>query len=330
MFVVVYDKNLGCRWYNTQTGQIGGQWGATGAASTTTGYLIRHAYLSRSGNFVLISTDWLGWYVWDLSTLNVSVCHKTPLYEMFCFESARLQACRRWPVRDRAFAPEGVARYARRGSLMTKDMAAPMILEDEQNICDHSIHPLIAGRRSSHAFTPTSVEPETLSSLMEAARWAPSSMNEQPWSFIVATKEHKSAFHRLLGCLVEFNIQWAQHAPVLLLSVAKLTFGSNGELNRHAFHDVGQAIANLTFQATVSGLVVHQIAGFDVEKARREFSIPQDYEPVAAAAIGYPADPAELSEKLRKRDASPRKRKPLSNFVFEGGWGHSANWTRTL
>jgi hypothetical protein len=81
MFVVVYDKNLGCRWYNTQTGKIGGQWGATGAASTTTGYLIRHAYLSRSGNFVLISTDWLGWYVWDLSTLNVSVCHKTPLYE---------------------------------------------------------------------------------------------------------------------------------------------------------------------------------------------------------------------------------------------------------
>jgi hypothetical protein len=80
----------------------------------------------------------------------------------------------------------------------------------------------------------------------------------------------------------------------------------------------------------VSGLVVHQMAGFDVEKARREFSIPQDHEPVAAAAIGYPGNSAELPEKLRKKDASPRKRKPLSNFVFEGGWGHSADWTRRV
>jgi nitroreductase len=213
---------------------------------------------------------------------------------------------------------------------MGNDAGAPIILEDEQKICEYPIHSLIAGRRSVRAFASTSVEPETLASLMEAARWAPSSMNEQPWSFIVATKANKSDFDRLLGCLLEFNVQWAQHAPVLLLSVAKLTFESTGELNRHAFHDVGQAIANLTFQATVSGLVVHQIAGFDVEKARREFSIPQDYEPVAAAAIGYPGNSAELPEKLRKKDASPRTRKPLTNFVFKGGWGHSADWTRSL
>jgi len=212
---------------------------------------------------------------------------------------------------------------------MTKDAAAPMILEDEQSICEHPIYPLIAGRRSSHAFAPTSVEPETLAGLMEAARWAPSSMNEQPWSFIVATKANKSDFARLVGCLIEFNVQWAQNAPVLLLSVAKLTFES-GEINRHAFHDVGQAIANLTFRATVSGMVVHQIAGFDIEKARCEFSIPQDYEPVAAAAIGYPGNLAELPEKLRKRDVSPRKRRPLHNFVFESRWGHSADWTRNL
>jgi len=210
---------------------------------------------------------------------------------------------------------------------MTNDASAPIILEeDEQRICAYPIHPLIAGRRSIRAFASTSVEPETLASLMEAARWTPSSMNEQPWSFIVATKANKFDFDRLLGCLLEFNVQWAQHAPVLLLSVAKLTFAS-GELNRHAFHDVGQAIANLTFQATVSGLVVHQIAGFDVEKARGEFSIPQDYEPVAAVAVGYPGNSAELPEKLRKKDASPRKRKPLTNFVFEGDWGHSADWT---
>jgi nitroreductase len=117
-------------------------------------------------------------------------------------------------------------------------------------------------------------------------------------------------------------------SAVLLLSIAKLNFESTGKINPHAFHDVGQAISNLTFQATVSGLAVHQIAGFDVEKARREFSIPQKYEPVAAAAIGYPGNTADLSEKLRKKDASPRKRKPLTNFVFESGWGHSADWTR--
>jgi nitroreductase len=214
------------------------------------------------------------------------------------------------------------------GGLMAKDAGAPTILEDEQKVCDYPIHPLIASRRSPRAFAATSVEPETLTSLMEAARWAPSCMNEQPWSFIVATKENESDFDRLLGCLIEFNVQWAQHAPVLLLSVAKLTFEATGELNRHALHDIGQAIANLTFQATVLGLVVHQMAGFDVEKARREFSIPQGYEPVAAAAIGYPGNSAELPEKLRKKDASPRKRKPLVKFVFEGGWGHPVDWAR--
>jgi nitroreductase len=213
---------------------------------------------------------------------------------------------------------------------MAKDAALPIVLEAEQSTCESHVHPLIAGRRSIRAFASTSVGSETLTSLMEAARWAPSSMNEQPWSFIVAAKANKSDFNRLLGCLLEFNVQWAQHAPVLLLSVARLTFESTGELNRHAFHDVGQAIANLTFQATASGLLVHQIAGFDVEKARREFSIPQDYEPVAAAAIGYPGDSAELSEKLRKKDAIPRQRKPLTNFVFEAGWGRSADWTRRV
>jgi len=212
---------------------------------------------------------------------------------------------------------------------MAKDASAPTIREDEQTICEYPIHPMIGGRRSTRAFASIPVEPETLASLMEAARWAPSCLNEQPWSFIVATKANKPDFDRLLGCLLEFNVEWAQHAPVLLLSVAKLTLESTGRLNRHAFHDVGQAIANLTFQATVSGLIVHQMAGFDVEKARREFSIPQGYEPVAAAAIGYPGNSAELPEKLRRRDEAPRKRKPLTTFVFEGGWGRPAGWTRS-
>jgi len=211
---------------------------------------------------------------------------------------------------------------------MAKDADGPIAPEEKRKICDYPIHPLIADRRSALAFATKPVKPETLASLMEAARWAPSCMNEQPWSFIVATKTNKFDYDRLLGCLVEFNVQWAQHAPMLLLSVAKLTFESTGAPNRHAFHDVGQAIANLAFQATVSGLVVHQMGGFDVEKARREFSIPQDYEPVAVAAIGYPGNSADLPEKLRNRAARPRKRKPLTNFVFHGSWGHAADWAR--
>ena len=208
--------------------------------------------------------------------------------------------------------------------------AAPTVLADGKGNCEYPVHALLAERRSLLAFASTPIESETLASLMEAARWAPSSMNEQPWSFLVATKANKPDLDRMLACLIEFNVQWAQHAPVLLLSTARLTFESTGELNRHAFHDVGQAIANLTFQAMVSGLVVHQIAGFDIEKARHEFSIPQDHEPVAVAAIGYPGSSASLPEKLRKRDTSPRKRKPLTSFVFEGGWGDPAPFTQRV
>jgi nitroreductase len=152
-------------------------------------------------------------------------------------------------------------------------------------------------------------------------------MNEQPWSFIVATKENKPEFDRLLGCLLDFNLQWAQHAPVLILSIARLSFASNGKANGHALHDVGQAMAALTFQATASGLVVHQMAGFDAEKARREFSIPLDHNPVAVSAIGYPGSPESLPEKLREREMAPRARKALKDFVFQSTWGRAAAWT---
>jgi nitroreductase len=215
---------------------------------------------------------------------------------------------------------------------MANEVVAPIVLSDVpatgNSGCEFPVHPLLAERRSLLSFSPRPIEAETFACLMEAARWAPSSMNEQPWSFIVTTKANKSDFERLLGCLVEFNFRWAQHAPVLLLSVARLTFESTREPNRHSLHDVGHAIANLTFQAMVSGLVVHQVAGFDVEKARNEFSIPSDYEPVVVAAIGYPGSAASLPDKLRKKELGPRKRKPLSDIVFEREWGRSANWTR--
>lgn len=184
------------------------------------------------------------------------------------------------------------------------------------------IHDLIAHRWSPRAFDSKPVEPEKLRSLFEAARWAPSSYNAQPWYFIVGTKDNPENYKRVLESLIEFNQGWAKQAPVLALSVAKLKF-DDGKPNRHAFHDVGQAAANLSLQAEALGFSVHQMAGIDPEKARKLFNIPADYEAVAGIAIGYAGDPASLSEGLRERELAPRQRKPLDSFVFTGSWGKS-------
>ncbi|HEV8132361.1 MAG TPA: nitroreductase family protein [Acidobacteriota bacterium] len=192
---------------------------------------------------------------------------------------------------------------------------------DKPAKADYPIHDLLKVRWSPRAFSDRTVEPDKLCTLLEAVRWAPSSFNEQPWSFIIATKEDKPEFDRLLSCLVEGNIAWAQHAPVLMLSVAKLFFEKNGKENRHAFHDVGLAVENLVIQATALGLTVHQMAGFHVEKARELFGIPERYEPVAAMAIGYPGDPESLPPQLRERESGPRTRKSLQEFAFTGRWG---------
>ena len=152
----------------------------------------------------------------------------------------------------------------------------------------------------------------------------PSSMNEQPWSFVVATQQNEENFQCLLACLLEFNVRWARNAPVLLLSIARLTFASNGEINRHALHDVGQAMAHLTLQANASRLAVCQMAGFDIQRARETYSIPEDHEPVTVAAIGYPGDPSTLSERLRQKQLTPQKRNRLEDFVFEGKWKQPA------
>ena len=185
-----------------------------------------------------------------------------------------------------------------------------------------AIHDLIAHRWSPRAFESKPVEPEKLRSLLEAARWAPSSYNAQPWYFIVGTKDNPENYKRVLESLIEFNQGWAKNAPVLALSVAKLKF-DDGKPNRHAFHDVGQAAANLSLQAEALGLSVHQMAGIDPEKARKLFNIPADYEAVAGIAIGYPGDPASLPDGLRERELAPRQRKPLDSFVFTGQWGKS-------
>jgi nitroreductase len=189
---------------------------------------------------------------------------------------------------------------------------------------DVPLNELVRERWSPRAFADRLVAPEILRGLFEAARWAPSSNNEQPWAYIVATKDDPANFEKLLSVLVEFNVSWAKNAPVLVLSVAHLKAQKDGSPNRHALHDVGSASAQLTFQANSHGLYVHQMAGFDVDKARQVFAIPPDWEPVAAMAIGYLGDPESLPQRLRDRELAPRTRKPLSEFVITGGWGHTA------
>lgn len=186
---------------------------------------------------------------------------------------------------------------------------------------DIPIHDLLARRWSPRAFDAQPVDADLLRTLFEAARWAPSSNNEQPWRFIVASKNHEVDWNRLFNCLAAGNQQWAVRAPVLMLSVASMHFEDDGKPNRHAFHDIGLATENLVLQATASGLVAHQMAGFDVEKARVDLRIPAGYEPVAMIAIGYPGNPDILPERLRERELRPRSRRPIGEWTFWGQWG---------
>jgi len=185
----------------------------------------------------------------------------------------------------------------------------------------HPILDLIRQRWSPRAFADRPVEHEKLLSILEAARWAPSSSNEQPWSYLVATKDQPAEFERMVGCLVEANQVWAKHAPVLMIAVARRVFARNGKTNEHARHDVGQAAAYLTLQAMSLGLFVHQMAGIDAAKTRQTYAIPEDHEPVTAIAIGYLGDPNTLPEKLRERELAASTRKELKEFIFTGVWG---------
>jgi nitroreductase len=185
------------------------------------------------------------------------------------------------------------------------------------------VHDLIRDRWSPRAFANKLIEPAVLASLFEAARWAPSSNNEQPWAYLVATKDDEENFAKMLSVLVEFNAGWAKQAAVLVIAVSHLNFQS-GTPNRNAFYDTGAATALLSVEATARGLAVHQMAGFDPAKAKQVFEIPEDWEPIAAIAIGCPGDPNSLPQKLHDRELAPRTRKPLSEFVMSSRWGHTS------
>ena len=184
----------------------------------------------------------------------------------------------------------------------------------------YPINELIARRWSPRAFDPKRrVDRTTLGTLFEAARWAPSAGNIQPWRFIVGVnfdKTHQGIFETL----ADGNKRWCKNVPVLLIAVVALNFPDEDKPNRHALHDLGLALENMFLQAVDLGLSCHLMAGFDPEKVRQSFSIPEGYQPMTAGAVGYPGNINDLSESLRQRELQPRERRPLKETVFTGSW----------
>jgi nitroreductase len=177
------------------------------------------------------------------------------------------------------------------------------------------VHDLILRRWSPRAYADKDVSAAELKKLFEAARWAASSSNEQPWRFLVG-RRGDATYQKIFNALVEFNQSWAKTAPVLVLSVAKKTFTQKGAPNAYGLHDTGAATAILALQATADGLHSHSMAGFDKEQVRASFAIPTDYDIGSVTAIGYFGAPETLPEHLHKMEVSPRQRKPLEEFVF--------------
>ncbi|WP_348263467.1 nitroreductase family protein [Telmatobacter sp. DSM 110680] len=183
--------------------------------------------------------------------------------------------------------------------------------------------PVILERWSPRAFADRDVSPADLKVIFEAARWAPSSFNEQPWRFIIGHRNSET-YKKIADALVPFNNAWATTAPVLILSVAKTRFSHNDSPNNYALHDLGAADGFITLQAASMGIATHQMAGFDQAKAREAFAIPEVYAIGSVMAMGYQGEPSILGEHYQGQEQSPRGRKPLSEIVLSG-WDHAAD-----
>ncbi len=176
---------------------------------------------------------------------------------------------------------------------------------------------IIQERWSPYSFSSTPVEESRLKAMFEAAGYAPSSNNEQPWIFVYTTQQNTNVFNDYLGFLTDSNRVWAKEAYALVISMARTKFTLNGKLNRYAFHDTGMAVSNLLLQALALDVYVHQMGGFSVEKVKEYFKMDQDIEPVAMMAVGYIGEGLTLSPELLKRDEKRRPRKSVNEFVFK-------------
>jgi len=183
--------------------------------------------------------------------------------------------------------------------------------------------PVLLERWSPRAFADRDVPAGDLKTIFEAARWAPSSYNEQPWRFFVGHRGSET-YSKILDCLVPFNHDWAKGAPVLVLGVAKTRFSHNDTPNNYAGHDLGAAMALMAVQAAALGLAAHQMAGFDWTKAREVFAIPETYAMGSVMAIGYHGELTDMDEKFQAQEQAPRSRKPLSEIVLSD-WDRPAD-----
>jgi nitroreductase len=181
------------------------------------------------------------------------------------------------------------------------------------------INEILRRRWSPREYEDRPIEPEKLHSLFEAARWASSCYNEQPWRFVIATRDDAANFARMLGMLMELNQKWAKGAWVVGFTAGKKTFTHNGAPNRFGVHDTGAASATLAVEASALGLESHFMGGFDAVRARSEFGVPDDFEVGAAFAIGYPAGPPDHSKRIRK---------PIEEIVFGPAWGSAVSFVK--
>lgn len=189
---------------------------------------------------------------------------------------------------------------------------------------EYDIHELIKKRWSPRAFADKPVDRELLRRLFDAARWAPSCFNEQPWRFIVSTQDHPEEFDRMVQVLNEKNRRWAAHAPVLMVTLAKDNFERNDKPNKHAGHDLGQAVSYMTLEATRHDLYLHQMAGILPDQARELFHIPDHYTVMTMIALGYLGDPETLPENLQNSETKERSRLSIDEVVFREQWDNPA------
>lgn len=182
----------------------------------------------------------------------------------------------------------------------------------------YPVSDFIANRWSPRAFSEKELSNQQIMSLFEAARWAASAYNEQPWRFIYAPKSNTPAYNKILKTLVEWNQKWAQSAPLLIVCVARTTSTQNANPLPTALYDLGLAVGNLTAQATQMGLFIHQMSGIDFEKMQQTFLFPKHYKPVSVLAVGYLGEKERIPQDYHQMEDKRRERRDFEKFCFEG------------
>jgi len=196
---------------------------------------------------------------------------------------------------------------------------------EKNAITQTPINELLASRWSGRSFdSARDIDDKKIIALLEAARWAPSCYGDQPWRFIVCNRAtNNQAWEDAFSCLAEGNQSWAKDAPLLILASAGSVMTRNGNPNRWGQYDTGAASMSLCLQATSMGMMVHQMGGFNAEKARKIFLVPDQYTPMAMMAVGYQLPLERIPDESKERELTERSRRPLAEFFFDGVWGNA-------